>query len=103
MAKQTHPKSEPPETHEEKLLSPITGEKIELEIELEKYTNGDFEVLEDFMSGNKDGHKTKEIFDILDRIIVGGFRSRPMVELLATVGTVINNSISIATGKSSKN
>lgn len=56
-----------------------TPHVIEVEIKAEEFSAGDYEILVDWSTGNEGEHSIKEIFDILDRVLVGGYRNKPFI------------------------
>jgi len=53
---------------------------IELEINLDDFLISDYEALISFTQGDFSQYSVKEIFDILDKLIVGGFRTRKFID-----------------------
>lgn len=62
---------------EAKEIKPVV---IDLEINIDDFTIADYEALLSFTQGDFSQYSIKEIFDILDKLIVGGFRTRKFIE-----------------------
>jgi len=74
--------------------------QVEIEINIDQFTNEDYEVLYDWATGNSGGYTVKQVFDLLDRVIVGGFRSRRFVD---TKGIIEQMLTQITEASASKN
>lgn len=62
---------------------------IDIEVNVEEFTAGDYEILLDWTTGNSQGHSVGEVFDILDRLVVGGFRQRKLIDLKGVIKTIL--------------
>jgi hypothetical protein len=82
---------------------PAEPKTFVIQIDAEVFTNADYEIMEDWASGNAGKHSTKEIFDILDRVVVGGFRKRKFIEIKPTVKSILQQLTSAAVGPDLKN
>lgn len=71
---------------------------IDIEINVDAFSNADYEILLDWTS-NPESHTVAQIFDILDRIILGGFRTRRFVDSKAIIQQMMQTLTDIATNQ----
>jgi hypothetical protein len=71
---------------------------IDIEINVDEFTNADYEALVDWSSGSS-SRPVSEIFDILDRVIVGGFRTRRFVDSKAIIQQMLRTLTEEATNQ----
>jgi len=53
---------------------------IEIEINLDDFLISDYEALISFTQSDFSQYSVKEVFDVLDKLIVGGFRTRKFID-----------------------
>jgi hypothetical protein len=70
-----------------------------LEVDIDSFTAEDYEILADWSSDNEGGYTIKQAFDILDRVIVGGFRHRRFVDIKGVIQTMMKQLTDYANSK----
>jgi hypothetical protein len=73
-------------------------ETLDIEINVDEFTNADYEALVDWSTGTS-SRPVSEIFDILDRVIVGGFRSRKFIDSKAIIQHMLRTLTDEATNR----
>lgn len=53
---------------------------VQLEINLDEFYISDYEAILSFSQGDFSRYSVSDVFDILDRLIVGGFRTRKFID-----------------------
>jgi len=81
----------------------LTEKTIEVEIDVDNFTNEDYEKMYDWATGNVGKYTVSEIFDIMDRVIIGGFRHRRFVDMRATIKSMLEQLNDLAVGNGQKN
>jgi hypothetical protein len=71
---------------------------LDIDINVDAFTNADYEALLDWSSGNAANRPVAEIFDILDRVIVGGFRTRRFVDSKDIIQKMLQRLQEVANG-----